>query len=226
MASKKSPSLEEVWELFHEVAARFRETDAKFKETDAKFKETDANLKELTINSSKTDAIVAEVAKKVDKVTQAVTETSENVGGLSKKWGDLGEAMTIGETLPLFNAIDGIEVDDLYLNSQSKRGSKRREIDGIAVGDNVVIVIEAKTSLKREHIDIFINKTLKHFTEILSVANDKKIYGAIGFLSASSAAKAFAHKKGLLLICPVQGNKRLVPLPKDFKLRNFHPSRS
>ena len=244
MASGAPQTFEEMWQMLREVTAglketrailkevavsskdtdaKFKDTDAKFKDTDAKFKDTDAKFKDTDAKFKDTDAKFKDTGTKIDKVTQAIAATSENIGGLSKKWGDLGEAMTIGETLPLFNAIEGIDVDTLYLNSQSTRAGKQREMDGIAVGDDAVIVMEAKTSLKKEHIDAFINKTLKHFTTILPIYTGKKVYGALGYLSASSKAKDFAHEKGLLLICPVQGNKKLVPLPTGFKLRNFHP---
>lgn len=180
---------------FEEIRELFQEVTEKFKETDAKFKETERLIK----------------------------SNARDIGGLSEKWGDLGEAMTIGEILPLFNSIDDIEVDNLLLNREQTRKGKKRELDGIATGDNMVIVIEAKASLQKGHVESFINKTLKRFLEFVPIYTGRKIYGAIGYLSASSAAKNFAQEQGLLLICPTQRNKKLVSPPKGFKLRNFHP---
>ena len=88
-----------------------------FKETDAKFKESAAEFKE---------------------VRRLISANAEHLGRLSKKWGDLGEAMTIGETLPLFNAIAGIEVHSLHPNIRSQHQGKEWEIDAIAIGKQVI----------------------------------------------------------------------------------------
>ena len=220
MASRKPQTLEEIWELFREVAAGLKETKAivkelatSSKETDARFKETSAIVKELAV---KTDA-------KIDKVTSAIDRTAENIGGLSKKWGDLGEAMTVGESLPLFNAIEGIDVHSLHPNTRPYYDGKEWEIDGIAVGTDMAIVIEAKATLKTGDVKIFINKKLKIFTKLEPTYAGKKIYGAMGFLSASGAVQELAQAQGLLLIRPTRTSKEIVPPPKGFKLRNFHP---
>ena len=131
--------------------------------------------------------------------------------------------MTIGEIMPLLNTVDTINVSTLYLKHETNNKGPMRELDGMVVGDDMVVAIEAKASLQKGHVETFINKVLKRFVEFLPIFTNRKIYGAIGYLSASSKAKDFAHEQGLLLICPVQGNKKLVDPPKDFKLRNFHP---
>ena len=220
MPDKKIPTSEEIWALFGEIGDKLKElttsskeTDARFKETDARFKETDAIVKELAV---KTDA-------KIDKVTSAIDRTAENIGGLSKKWGDLGEAMTVGESLPLFNAIEGIDVHSLHPNTRPYYDGKEWEIDGIAVGTDMAIVIEAKATLKTGDVKIFINKKLKIFTKLEPTYAGKKIYGAMGFLSASGAVQELAQAQGLLLIRPTRTSKEIVPPPKGFKLRNFHP---
>ena len=216
MASRKPQTLEEIWELFREVAAGLKETKAIVKELATNSKETDARFKELATNSKETD-------NKINKVTSAIDRTAENIGGLSKKWGDLGEAMTVGESLPLFNAIAGIDVHSLHPNTRPYYDGKEWEIDGIAVGTDMAIVIEAKATLKTGDVKIFINKKLKIFTQLEPTYAGKKIYGAMGFLSASGAVQALAQAQGLLLIRPTRTSKEIVPPPKGFKLRNFHP---
>ena len=179
---------------FKEIMAMFRESANEFKEIRALFKQTDAKIAAL----------------------------NSNLGGLSKKWGDLGEAMTVGESLALFNAVDGIEVQSLHPSITSNYNGTEYEIDGLLVGKDMIIVIEAKATMKHSDVGDFINNKLKIFTKLEPVFEGKKIYGAMGFLSASAATQAFAHEKGLLLICPATTSKKLVS-PTDFKPRNFHP---
>ena len=209
MAGKNIPTFEEIRELFHEVTEQFKDTDAKFKDTDAKFKDTDAKFKQTDAKFKQTDA-------KIDKL-------GRNIGGFSKKWGDLGEAMTVGECHTLFNAIEGIEVRSVYPNVVSHYQGKEWEIDGIAAGKQVAIVIEAKATLKKHDVTDFVDKTLKIFTKLEPDHEGKRIYGAMGFLSASDAVRAFAQEQGLLLLRPTETTTELVPLPKGFKLRDFHP---
>lgn len=227
MADKKTLTLKEVWALFREVREQIKELVASSKATDAQIKATGAQIKATGDQLKATDAqlksLAASTDAKIDKVTSAINKTSENIGGLSKRWGDLGEAMTVGESLPLFNAIDGIAVNSLHPNVRAYYGGKEWEIDGIAVGKDVVIVIEAKATLKKDDIKTFINKKLKIFTKLEPTYEGKKIYGAMGFLSASSAVQELAQAQGLLLIRPTHTSKELVPPPKGFRLRNFHP---
>ena len=83
--------------------------------------------------------------------------------------------------------------------------------------------MEAKATLKKDNVRDFINKKLKIFTQLEPIYEGKRIYGAMGFLSAHSATQEYAQGQGLLLIRPHGTSKELVPLPEDFKLRNFHP---
>ena len=69
----------------------------------------------------------------------------------------------------------------------------------------------------------FIDKILKRFTELQPDQRGKRIYGAVGYLKITAGAQAFAHDSGLLVIRSTYHNKELVPLPKNFKLRNYHP---
>ena len=209
MSDQSPPTLKEIWRLFKETAAGFKEIKARFKDTDAKFKETDAKFKES--------------AAEFKETRRLISANAEHLGRLSKKWGDLGEAMTIGETLPLFNTIDGIEVHSLHPNTRSQHKGKEWEIDAIAIGKRTVIVIEAKTTLKHGHVKTFINTTLKHFTELEPDHIGKQIYGAVGFLIAHSAATELALASGLLLIHPNRDDKKVITPPPDLKLRNFHP---
>lgn len=137
MSDKTPPTFAELRAMFREIAAEFREVKALFKDTDAK-------IKELTASAKETDRLVKAASK--------------DIGGLSEKWGDLGEAMTIGEIMPLLNTVDAINVSALYLKHETNNEGQMRELDGMVVGDDMVVVIEAKASLRKGHVETFINK--------------------------------------------------------------------
>ena len=168
-------------------------------------------------------ALFREIGEKFKDTDAKIDKLAENIGGLSNKWGNLGEAMTVGESVELFNAIEGIDVHSLHPNVRPHYDGKVWEIDGIVVGKEVTIVIEAKATMNSGHVESFINDKLNIFTKLEPTYEGTKIYGAMGFLSASSAAQELAQQHGLLLIRPTKTSKELVPCPPDFKLRDFHP---
>ncbi len=221
MTDKKKPTLDEVWALFHEIAAGFKDTDARIKELTASGKDTDARIKELAASGKELTASGKATDARVDKLTASVDRLASKVGALGKRWGSLGEAMTIGESLPIFNAIEGIKVRSLLTDGSSNEHDL--EIDGLAVGKDVVIVIEAKETLRESDVEDFVNKKLKVFARLDSLCVGKRVYGAIALLSASSAVQEQAQAQGLLLIRPTDTSKELVPFPPGFKLRNFQP---
>ncbi len=195
MAGKEILAFGELLESLREVVAGLRAARA--------------DIEALTVNAKASDV-------RIDKL-------SKNIGGLSNKWGDLGEAMTVGESIAVFNTIDGVEVYSLHSNIITNYKGKEWEIDGIAIGKELVIVIEAKATLKETDVKNFVAGKLKIFTELEPSFENKKIYGAIGFLSASAAVQAYAQQQGLLLIHPTETSKELVSFPQGFKLRDFHP---
>ena len=208
MAGKKKPTFEDVWALIHENSKHIKELRAESKETTAQIKELRAGSKEAT--------------DQIKELSRNIDATRENIGGLSDKWGKLGEAMTIGEAQDVLNSMDGIAVGFIQHNFTYKYNGKKMEVDGLGLGDDMVVVIETKTTLKQDDVSKFIKK-LKIFTKVIPLYEGKKIYGAMGFLSANKEVQEFAQEQGLLLICPTVSTKKLVALPEGFKLRNFHP---
>ena len=164
-----------------------------------------------------------EIWKILKEFGEGLKETRQLLDNLGKKWGDMGEALTIGDALPVFKAA-GIEVRGLHNNVYGSRGGDNWEIDGIAVGDDEVVVIEAKADMKTGHVSTFIDKKLKRFTELEpELAVNKRIYGAVGYLKASPEAISLAHKHGLMVIRSLHHTKELVEPPDSFELRDYHP---
>ena len=164
-----------------------------------------------------------EIWKILKEFGEGLKETRQLLDNLGKKWGDLGEALTIGDALPVFKGV-GINVRRLYHNIYGSDGGDNWEIDGVAVGDNEVVVIEAKADMKTGHVSTFIDKKLKRFTELEpELAANRHIYGAMGYLKSSPEAVALAHKHGLMVIRSLHHTKELVEPPAGFELRDYHP---
>lgn len=158
----------------------------------------------------------------LDKTKEITAANAKQLGALSKKWGDMSEALTIGDVLSTLNYFKGIEVSSLHHNVEGSRNGQSWEIDGLAVGAKMVVVIEAKAKLTEGHISKFINNVLSKLVTLEPEYRGKKIYGAVGYLKATEEAIALAQKKGLLVVRSTYQSKEIIN-PPNFKLRDYHP---
>ena len=191
------------------VQAILDQTAAMQKESAAEIKENRAGLAELRIEVRETSASVRELRK--------------SIGGLDGKWGDFSEALLIGDVEKALNEFEGVEVNSRHPNVEIIYKGKTWEIDCLAIGNDMVVVVEAKASLTKGHVGKFIGNILERFTDMMPVYRGLKIYGAVGYLNAKDDAVTFAQRKGLLVLRSVHKTKEIVPVPSKFKLRNFHP---
>ena len=190
----------------------------------------EANLEQVSIAQKKTSTNLdklgvglAELRIEVDKTVAGVRELRKSVGGLDSKWGDFSEGLLIGDVEKTLNEFKGIEVNARNPNAEITYKGKTWEIDCLAIGDDMVVVIEAKASLTKGHIGKFIGNILERFTDMMPAYRGLKIYGAVGYLNAKEDVVTFAQRKGLLVLRSVHETKELVGVTSKFTLRNFHP---
>ena len=147
------------------------------------------------------------------------------VGGHGNSIGEITEAITVsGNTIDLLNKFDGIDVGDLYFNvrkefpvktADGKSIRKQHEVDGLADGNEVIVVIEAKTSLTEERVERFLDR-LARFRIAYPNSADKDLYGAMTFIRIDNEAHQLAERHGLFLIKASPPNVELAN-SKDFK---------
>jgi len=131
--------------------------------------------------------------------------------------------LLIGEIEKVLNEFEGSSVKSRHPNVTITHEGKTWEIDCLVVGDEMVVVVEAKASLTRGHVGKFIGNILQNFTAMAPEYQGKKIYGTIGYLNSRDDAVTFAQRKGLLVLRSIHKTKEIVRVPSKFKLRNFHP---
>ena len=190
---------------------QLKETDKQLKKTDEQQKETDRQLKDLGRQ-------MAEASAESKKEWQ---ELRKQAGAVDRRFGKLAEAMTLGDILDLLNSHPQIDVHSLRHNDEGIHEGKDYEIDAFAFGDNCVVVMEAKATLRAGHVGKFVGKSpiLRNFFDIRPEHRGKKLYGAVAYLKIEDKAKELANKKGLLIIKSTHSNKTIVN-PK-IKLRDY-----
>lgn len=159
---------------FEKVWLMFQETDKKFKETDKKFQETDKKFKE-------TD-------KKLNQLERL----------FASQWGKLVESLVEGDIITILNQ-RGIEVTDTIKRRKGRRDGIDYEFDIIAINGSEIVIVEVKTTLRPEDIRNFLKK-LKQAKNWMPEYAEKRIYGAVAFISEDAGTAEMADKKGLFVI--------------------------
>ena len=152
----------------------------------------------------------------------------DQVGGHGNSIGEITEAMTVSDNiLDLLNKFDGIDVEDFYFNVRKKYSvktvegrttRKQHEVDGLADGKEVVVVIEAKTTLTEERVKRFLDR-LARFKVAYPDRAARDLYGAMAFIRIDDDASQLAERHGLFLI---------KTSPPDVELvnnKNFKPTK-
>ena len=150
----------------------------------------------------------------------------DQVGGQGNSIGDITEAITVSDNIiDLVNEFEGIDVGYFFFNTRHQYPAKNAkgktirkpyEVDGLAYGKTVAIVIEAKTKLTNEHVKNFIEK-LANFRLAYPDHAEKDLYGAVTFIRADSEALSLAEQYGLFVL---KASPPDVELASD---KNFKP---
>jgi hypothetical protein len=159
---------------FEKVWLMFQETDRKFQDTDRKFQDTDKKFQD-------TD-------KKLNRLEQLFTS----------QWGKLIESLVEGDVIPILNQ-RGIVVTDTLRRRAGHRDGIEYEFDIIAINGSEIVIIEVKTTLRPEDIKNFLKK-LEQAKHWMPEYRDKRVYGAVAFLTEDAGTSAMADKKGLFVI--------------------------
>ncbi|MBU0764427.1 MAG: DUF3883 domain-containing protein [Bacteroidetes bacterium] len=184
-----SLNFDKIWHLF-------KETDRKFKETDKMFQETTKELKEQ----------MQDTDKKIKALSNLFTT----------QWGKLIESLVEPSCLKLFQE-HGIKITLSTTNVKVQRNEEETEYDILLVNDTEIVVIEVKTTFRKDDLQEFIDK-LKKFKYYLPQYQSYKVYGAIAGIRYDEGTGRLAYKKGLFVI--KSSGENILKIANDL---NFKP---
>ena len=145
------------------------------------------------------------------------------IGHMENRFGDLAESMLVGDVVETLKTIDNLELNYRFFNVEHINGGRVEcEIDALLVGQDSIVVMEAKSTLTINKIERFIESRLNRFTELFPYFADKKIYGAVGYLKTAGEAVQFAMNEGLLVVRSTLQAKEVLN-PKEFQLKDYNP---
>ena len=167
------PFLRPLAELVERLGRKIELLSDESKKTDEQLKETDKQLKDLarqmTESSAKSEREWAELRQQMAEGWQEIRQQS---GAVDRWFGTLAEAMTLGDVLDIFNSHRQINVHSLHHNDEGIYKGNQYEIDAFAYGDDCVVVMEAKATLRAGHIGDFVGKSLNLSTTFAVCANN------------------------------------------------------
>ena len=220
-------SQKETDRLIKELRESQKETDKQIKELRESQKETDKQIKELRESQKETDEQLKETDKRIErlseeirKIGKQVRDTTKAVSELNGVWQNYTED-TIREGLE--NALKGLGFRDFSVrgNMTSRKDGESMEIDGLVLGEDYVIVLEVKTTLKVEDVRRFVEKLKGRFLYFFPEYKGFRLYGAIAGMRFQENADSFASRNGLIVLKHKDGEDVKVLNPEGFKPKDF-----
>ena len=137
---------------------------------------------------------------------------------MSNNWGDMLEGLLEGDLLRLLGEWN-ISLGDIQPNLRFPDG----ELDLVAANGEEMVAIEAKTTLRQDDIDDFLERLKRFKRNPARGYNDKIIYGGVGFIKGHKEVIKYAEKKGLLVIRCTGGDKNISTIvnSKGFRPRKI-----
>ena len=169
---------EEVWEYLLKVGEEIRELRESVRELREHSRETDRRLKE-------TDQQIRKLS-----------------GLFTTQWGKLMEALVEPGSVNLFRQ-RGINVryTARRIEVEDEKGRKIAEYDLVLVNEEELVVIEVKTTVKKEDVDGFLEKLERVREHLGSLARGRKrIYGAVAGLTYEEGVDRYAYRQGLFVL--------------------------
>ena len=164
------------------------------------------------------DRVVRETAKQIEKTNKQIEKTS---GKFESIVGRLVENMISGGNIVAqFRAMNY----DVHNHCQNmvfgKEGTAESgEIDWLLENGDIAILVEVKTTLKKDEIDEHIERIEKY--RLYGDSGKKRLIGAVAGAYVSGQDINYAHKRGLLVIVQSGDAFKIITPPEGFKAREW-----
>jgi predicted AAA+ superfamily ATPase len=151
-------------------------------------------------------------------------KTNRIIASLGSRIGEIVEHMIQGNIVNKFQAL-GYEITQYSRNTifENRELDIRGEIDFFLNDGNTDILIEVKTSLEIPDIHEHIER-MEKYRRYFDAKDDKRprrFVGAVAGAVVKDNAKQFAHKNGMYVITQSGEAVEILPLPKDFKAKEW-----
>ena len=187
---------------------------------DERAAEADKRAVEADKRAAEADKRAAKADEERAELRAMLKRNDIRISHMDNRFGDLSEAMLVGDVAETLQTIDNLKLEHSFYNSHGLKGGC--EVDALLVGQDSIVVMEAKATLTVNKIERFVEDRLNRFTELFPYFADKKVYGAVGYLKAMGDAVEFAMGEGLLVVRSSLQAKEIIN-PQDFQPKDYNP---
>ena len=199
---KTEESLQETQKSLQKTQESLQETQKAMKESR---KESEKSLQEtqraMRKSQEKTEKTMRESRKETEESLQNLNKSLDKANGnFNNKWGAFMEGLVKGDIVRLLNEWN-IQVEKVMprVKIRRKDNTIKNEYDLIVVNGSEIVVIEVKTTLSVEKLNVFMDKMVR-FKKNFPEYSDKNIYGGVAYIEADGESAKNAEKEGLFVI--------------------------
>ena len=189
-------TLDEVWDLFKQVAQSQQKTDRLLQKTDLQLQETDRLMRE---QSQETDrrfqASVTENEKVLQRLSEQIDDLIDDLGGT---WGLFVENLVAPACETLFLE-RGIPVHQVSQRIKKRKDGETLEIDILVLNQEHTLVVEVKSRLSVADVQEFITD-LQRFRHFFPEYAQNQLYGAVAGIIIDEGADRYAYRQGLFVL--------------------------
>ena len=182
---------DQIKNILSELAISQKELTEKIKETDEQMKRTDEQMRRSS----------EDLKARMNQTDEQIKRTDKKLERLIGNWGSLIESLSevgVVEELERFG-ITGLRESLSNLKVKDTDGRVLKEFDRILINSDVLVVVEAKTTLRTQDVEKHINDLPLIFQS--KVAKDiRKVYGVMVYLNAHDQTIKYAEKEGIFVI--------------------------
>lgn len=213
---KNNNEMARIEKAIRELVASQKKTDEQQKKTEEMLKKTDEEITKLT---RKTDA-------EITKLLRTQENINKQVANITDSWGKFVEGF-IEPSIPELFSRYGIKDTSIFPRAKSHKNGEELEVDILAVSkkeDNIVIAVEAKTTLGIRDVNDCISD-LNKFFDFFDVYSGRKLIGVVCGIRLPGGVAKYAEKKGLYIMRPSGENMTILNRkgfrPKIWKVKRF-----
>ena len=165
-----------------------------------------------------------ELREAVKKTTEAVERTNEAVGSLSNRVGEMVEKLVgEGNLVDQFRELGhNVKTHSRHKVFGKKGTAESGEIDLFLEDGDVAILVEAKTTLKMDHVKKHIERLEKYRRFVDTGGNNGKRYiGAVAGTVIAENVINFAHENGMYVIIQSARAVEILAQPEGFKAKEW-----
>ncbi|NJL74133.1 MAG: hypothetical protein HC892_02915 [Saprospiraceae bacterium] len=193
---------EQIKNILSELAISQKELTEKMKETDEQMKRSSEDLKARMNQTDEQMRRSSEDLKaRMSQTDEQMRRTDKKLESLIGNWDSLIENLSevgVVEELERFG-ITGLRESLSNLKVKDGDGRVLKEFDYILINSDVLVVVEAKTTLRTQDVEKHINDLPLIFKS--KVAKDiRKVYGVIVYLNAHDQTIKYAEREGIFVI--------------------------